>query len=396
MNVQIAGTISDVGKAAPPLGECAFTVHGVLPPPVTGMTACTKSMIDWMTQRMPVHSYNWSNGAKQLSLSFRLSKAVRAQLTPWKLLFSRRANQHAFYMPSNAGFPLYFNMLAIAAARLRGYRCALHHHIYAYLNRYDWRIQALDWLLGPNGIHLVLCPHMEQQLRRLYGCRASVAIVPSAIQLLQSTIADDVEVATPPTRSEDFCLGHLGNLSMAKGLDLAIDTHRALRRNNRKTRLILAGPICSQTEVRMIDEARREFGESVEYRGPVYQDAKRKFFEDIHAVLYPTRNDAQPLVITEAFAFGRPVLSYGQGCIPGMVGSRSEWSIPVEDDYTDRAVPQIEAWIDDSRAYEEACHFARRRYDELLALASRALEDFALWVGGKSPEGFVRPGSRSH
>lgn len=377
--------------------HCALTVHGVLPPPVTGMTACTQSMIDLMARRMPVQTYNWSNGARRLSLRFRLSKAVRAQLTPWKLLFGQRAKCHVFYMPSNAGMPLFFNMLAIATARIRGYRCALHHHIYTYLNRYDWRMQTLDRLLGAKGVHVVLCPHMEQQLRRLYDCRASVVIVPSAIQLLQSPLAAEAPAIAPTTTPEPFCLGLLGNLSVAKGLDLAIDTHRALQQSGRNVRLVLAGPAQSKLEERLIDEARREFGDSVEYRGPVYGDAKRRFFDDVHAILFPTRYpDAQPLVITEAFGFGRPVISYGRGCIPSMMGTKQEWSIPVEEDYVARTVPQIDAWLDDLQAYGAASRFARQRYEELIADAQRALEAFVLWVGGEPPAGFVHPGSRSH
>jgi glycosyltransferase involved in cell wall biosynthesis len=313
------------------------------------------------------------------------------------VLFSRRAEQHVFYMPSNAGFALYFNLLAIAAARIRGYRCVLHHHIYIYLNRYDWRMKLLDRLLGVEGLHVVLCPHMEQQLRSRYNCRAAVAIVPSAIQLLQSSFAAAVPTALPDAPPKRFCLGHLGNLSMAKGLDLAIDTLRALRRNNRDVKLVLAGPVQSKREAHLIEEAKQEFADRFEYRGPVYGDEKRRFFEEIDAVLFPTRYpDAQPLVITETFGFGRPVLYYGRGCIPGMMGSKTDWSIAVTDDFVARAVPLIEAWIDDPQGFPDACRFARRRYDDLLTEANRAFEDFVLWVRGESPPGFAHRGPRSN
>ncbi len=57
-----------------------------------------------------------------------------------------------------------------------------------------------------------------------------------------------------------------------------------------------------------------------DYRGPVYGAEKQKFFRDIHAKVFPTRSlDAQPLVIMEAFAHGRPVVSFAKGCIPDML-----------------------------------------------------------------------------
>lgn len=386
----VAEAIPKQASDCSPRSGCAITVHGVLPPPVTGMSACTRSMIDLMAARMPVESYSWSNGAPQLSLWFRLSKAVRAQLSPWKLLFSRRREQHVFYMPSNAGAALYLNWLAIAAARVRGYRCAVHHHIYIYLTRYDWRIKVLDRLLGRDGLHVVLCPDMERRLRSLYDCRASIAIVPSTLQLLQSSFAPAAPAATDRSPDEPFCLGLIGNLSLAKGLDVAIDTLRALCQRGRDVRLILAGPTQSSVETELIDQAREEFGSHLDYRGPVYQEEKQRFFGDLQALIFPTRYpDAQPLVVTETFAFGRPVVSYGRGCIPSMMGTRASWSIDTSDDFVARAVPQIEAWMDNPEQYADDCRFARGRYETLLADAARAIDAFVDWVGGNPPAGFV-------
>src|SRR5690606_21091816 len=144
---------------------------------------------------------------------------------------------HVFYMPSNAGAAIIFNWLAVLAARMRGYRCALHHHIYIYLNRYDWRVKVLDRLLGRDGLHVALCPDMERRLRSLYDCRASIAIVPSTIQLLQSSFAPPATSALTRSAAEPFCLGLIGNLSLAKGLDVAIDTLRELRQRGRDVRL---------------------------------------------------------------------------------------------------------------------------------------------------------------
>lgn len=368
-----------------------MTVHAVLPPPVTGMTACTKSLIDLMTSRMRVDSYSWSNGATQLSLWFRLSKAVRALLSPWKLLLSRRASQHVFYMPANAGGALYLNMFAIAAARLRGYRCALHHHIYICLNCYDWRMKVLDRLLGRDGLHIVLCPDMERLLREKYDCRASVAIVPSAIQLLQSSFAPGADAVQQEKPPNPFRIGLIGNLSLAKGLDLAIETLRALRARRPAVQLILAGPLHSQVEQDLVAAAGEEFGDAIDYRGPVYGDDKRRFFSDMNAMILPTRLDAQPLVITETFGFGRPVLSYGTGCIPGMMGAKREWSISVKDDFVARVLPQLESWVDNPSEYFEAGRFARSRYDALLNSAATAVDDFEQWVCGNAPAGFVHP-----
>jgi glycosyltransferase involved in cell wall biosynthesis len=150
----------------------------------------------------------------------------------------------------------------------------------------------------------------------------------------------------------------------------------------------------SSLERKLLDAAANEFGDALDYRGPVYQLAKRKFFQDIHVKLFPTRYpDAQPLVVTESFAFSRPVIAFGRGCIPAMIGDAGNWSIPTDDDFVARAAEQIERWIDDPKAYADACRAARRRYDAMLDEAARALEDFGRWVCGEPANGFVHGGS---
>ena len=374
-------------------GDCTVTIHAVLPPPITGMTACTASMADALSQQVPVKRYTWSNGAATIGPWFRIVKATRALRSPWKLLFSRRPANGVFYMPVNGRNAVYYNLMTIAAARFRGYRCAIHHHFYAYLDKHDWRQQLLDRVLGPNGLHVVLCPDMERRLREQYACRASIAIVPSTIQLLQSGFANSPRHGQDNLPAEPFRIGHISNLQVAKGLDLAIEVLRALRARGRNVQLVLAGPIHSKLEQGMIDDARAEFGEALDYRGPVYQAEKQRFFDDIHVKLYPTRYpDAQPLVITETFANGRPVISYGRGCIPGMIGQGLNWSIPIGDDFVPRAVGLIEQWMDDPVSYTNACHAARQRFDSLIEDARDALAQFIAWVKGEPDRGFVHRG----
>lgn len=311
-------------------------------------------------------------------------------MTPWKLLFGSRPARGVFYMPANSGLAVYLNVFALAAARLRGYRCVLHHHHFRYVERYEWRTKMLTQLLGQDDLEIMLCPDMERRFRALYGQALPLAVMPSTVQMLQS------RTDPPPVPSLNgpgpgpFCTGHITNLQLAKGLDLVIDVHRELRRRGRDVRLILAGPIDTAVEQRLIDAAQSEFGESLDYRGPVYNADKRRFFEGIHVMVYPTRNDAQPLVVSETFSYGRPVLSFGRGCIPGLMGPAKSWSIPVDDDFVTRAVIQIEMWIDDPAAYADACRLARQRYEELLDEARQSLENFIHWICCEPDNGFVR------
>jgi glycosyltransferase involved in cell wall biosynthesis len=374
------------------VASCGLTVHAVLPPPVTGMTLCTESVVNAVARRVPVRRYNWSNGSPQITRWFRYVKALRALTTPLRLLFGSRPRHGVFYMPCNAGWATVFNFLALSAARLRGYRCVLHHHYYRYVDRFERRIMLLTRVLGPNDLQIVLCPAMERGFRARYGQSLPIAVMPSTIQLLHVDMPSSLNPVQSPPHAGPFCIGHLTNLQLAKGLDLVFEVLRTLRRQGRDVRLILAGPIDTDVERRMIEAAQVEFGERLDYRGPVYGPDKSQFYQDIDAIVYPTRNDAQPLVIMESFSLGRPVLSYGRGCIPGMM-PRAEWSIGVGGDFVRPAVDQIERWIDDPAAYAADGRLARQSFDAAIVGARAALESFVHWVCREPDHGFVRRGA---
>jgi glycosyltransferase involved in cell wall biosynthesis len=371
--------------------EYGLTVHAVLPPPVTGMALCTESVANAAARRVSVRRYNWSNGSPKLTSWFRFVKALRALTTPVRLLIGSRPRHGVFYMPSNAGLAVIFNLLALGAARLRGYRCVLHHHYYRYVDNFEWRIKLVTCVLGPNDLQIVLCPAMERRFRALYGPTLPLAVMPSTIQLLQGEAPRPLHPPEPTHDVGPFCLGHISNLQIAKGLDLVLDVFRELRCQQRDVRLVLAGPIDTDVERRMIEAAQAEFGERLDYRGPVYGEAKQRFFQDIHVEVFPTRLDAMPLVIAEAFAFAKPVISFGRGCIPALMPA-SNWWIAVTDDFVDGAVRQVGMWIDDRQAYADACRLARQRYDDLLAEARDALNKFVRWVCCEAADDFVRCG----
>lgn len=370
---------------------CSLTVHGVFPPPVTGMSLCTDAISKLLEERIPVTKFNWSNSSSAITGAFRFFKLLRAISSPFRLLFGNKTKQAVFYTPCNAGLAFAFNLIAIVAAKLRGYRCVLHHHYYLYLNHYQWRTQIFAWVLGPRDLQLVLCPDMEQRLRAKYGMRLPIAIMPSTVQLL--TVEAPTETPTQSARAvgQVFRIGLICNLQMAKGLDTVVDVLRELRRRGRNVQLVLAGPLHSNVERNFLEVAQREFEEAIDHRGPVYGAEKRAFFQDVDVKLFPTRYpDAQPLVITEAFSYGCPVISYGRGCIPGMMSELTSWSIPPCEDFVIPAVVQIEKWIDDFASYSHARIAARHRFDEMIAEARTSLLSFERWIRGDLVDGFVR------
>lgn len=57
--------------------------------------------------------------------------------------------------------------------------------------------------------------------------------------------------------------------------------------------------------------------------GFVSGDKKKELFKNSHLLLYPSKNDAFPLTLLEAFSYGLPVLSTDEGSIPYIIDNKS-------------------------------------------------------------------------
>ncbi len=352
---------------------------GVFPPPVTGMTLCTERVAQALETVGTVRRLNLSSGATQITWGFRLRKLVHLLLALPRLLFHRRQAQRVvLYMPCNKGLAMFYNIAAAAIAKLRGIPVAVHHHSYAYIREPVWRLKLLDRLLYPHGVHLLLCPRMAADLQAAYPLRAPCRIIPSTIMLPD----EDVPASENVARRGSFTLGHLSNLTLAKGFDDVVETFRRLHTAGRDVRLLLAGPIV-ETEIQaQVDKLCAEFPERVEYLGPVYGAAKQSFFHEIDAFLFPTRyaTEAQPIVLSEAMNDAKPVISFHRVCIPQLVGDATEWLAPEGGDFVGLATQLIGQWMDDPTRYAANQARARARVAELRRHAQQALAGFVAWA----------------
>jgi glycosyltransferase involved in cell wall biosynthesis len=371
-------------------------VFGVFPPPVTGMTLCTECIADHLAKRLNVYRANVSNNAARITWSFRLKKLLRALAMLLRLATRPQFRGAVLYMPLNAVAALYYNIAAALIARLRGWPTAVHHHVYLYINRYDWRLRLLDRLLGPSGLHLVLCTTMRAQLVELYRLKTPCAIVPSTILVLGQ---DDHSAPALSNGAGDTLrrLGHMSNLCKSKGTLLAIDTFAKLRDSGEDIKLVVAGPILEPEVEQGIAAAKQRYPESFDYRGPVYGDAKQRFFEDIDLFLFPSTypQEAQPIVLSEAFSYGKPALAIGISCIPSLMGQPG-WHVPRGVNFTDFAANLITKWRDDPNEYAAARQLALRRVEGLKQEAQQALENLAAWARGEETGDFITRSTAEH
>jgi glycosyltransferase involved in cell wall biosynthesis len=348
-----------------------ITFVGTLPPPVTGMTLLTARVANRLQEAGQVTLLDWSSGLSRKGLRFRFARMVRVLRSLVTLLCRGPVRNARLYLVANSSWGLYLTgVFAFCAGRL-GYRVYLHHHVYSYIDRYDWRMAWIDRCMTGNGVHVVHCDQMIEDFRRRYHsvCRFAV-VFPSVVS---------IPLAKPHfSAHRPFRLGLLSNLTISKGLDLAIDTFNQLAASGQQVRLDLAGPVQSRQAKRLLREALAAHPASVRYWGPLFDEEKVRFFSNLDAFLFPTkyRNESWGIVLHEAMAAGVPVITYDRGCTRTAVGEHAGLVIERDADFTSIAAAQIQKWIDREDEYRAASQAAIDQAEFLQREGARTLDKF--------------------
>ena len=147
-----------------------------------------------------------------------------------------------------------------------------------YIDEYDWRMAWVNRNMSTDDVHLVHCPQMIEDFRARYRSGAQ-------FEFLFPSIAS-LPLGQPRRQlSEPFRLGFLANLTLAKGLDLVLDTFRTLHQRHRNVCLCLAGPCATGDAERLVADGLKEFGGSVTHIGPIFDERKLEFFDSIDCFL---------------------------------------------------------------------------------------------------------------
>lgn len=214
------------------------------------------------------------------------------------------------------------------------------------------------------------------------------------IAIVRCTVGDDFEKPAdpiPPTSAVFTCVGRL---SAQKGQLLLIDAFAALVASGADAKLVLAG----DGELRGAIEARiaqHGLGERVAITGWVASETVRERLRESRALVLPSFAEGLPVVIMEAFALGRPVVSTFVAAIPELVEpGRSGWLVPAG------AVEPLVAALGEALAMPAASldamgrigrervlaeHTARAQVDVLEALFARGAREPADPLGPARP-----------
>ena len=283
---------------------------GQLPPPLNGFSFATKSMIALLSEAMSVTVCNIAPAAGSPSLlrhPIKFSRVLRACLP---LFRDRKHHDRICYLACEGGLGLVYTLLLVLVARLVAYSIYLHHHSFSYIDRPSLLMQAILTLGGRQLQHIFLCDIMLDRFTETYGRRVRSSLISNAAYVTPQDEGDE------PKDRAHLVIGMLSNLTTEKGLETFLHLARQARSENVPIRAILAGPAGASERV-AIDAAVAELGDTLDYRGALYDDAKAAFYSELDVFVFPTAydNEAQPLVIFEAKAAGNAVISSDRGCI---------------------------------------------------------------------------------
>lgn len=287
-------------------------VVGPVPPPIHGAARVTALVVAELRAAgaapTVIDTSGTASGIGWRHHALRIGLHLRAAVT----LLLRRPR--AVYVTGAGGLGLWYSLAVIAAARLAGSRVVFHHHSYAYLNEPARVMRLITTVAGPQSLHVVLAERMERDLRARYPVVGEVLVCSNAGLLPPPESRDDDDRA-------GVVLGHLGNLHLDKGFAEIVDTLRAVRAAGTDARLVLGGPVRHDAAQRLLEAAQSEFGDAVEYVGPVPPDRVDDLYRRCDVFLLPSRwkNEAEPLVVLEAARVGVPAIAYDVGCLGDLV-----------------------------------------------------------------------------
>ncbi|MEB2845429.1 glycosyltransferase [Rhizobiales bacterium RZME27] len=287
-------------------GRSRIWVIGPMPQPLNGQTNYNRHIVAEFEKHAPVTVLpTGGTGAE---------KIAAALVLPLIILFSIPRKDHVYTSPPGQN-GLWLFMGCLAALRLKRLDHFIHHHSFRPINLGPTRsARALVAVSGPYQRHVFLSEKMRDRYADLYftpELKARSFVLPNAYLFFKEKPAGAV-------RSGPITMGHLSVLTREKGVDYLIALAERIFAKRDDFRFVLAGPVRDESLKAEILAFCQKYPYRAEYLGPVYDDAKDAFYQRLDMFALPSRliDEADPLVILEAYGYGCDILASSTGCIP--------------------------------------------------------------------------------
>ena len=177
----------------------------------------------------------------------------------------------------------------------------------------EYRI-AIEHALVHSDAVTAVSQNLEQQTQEIFHLDRPIEVIPNFFSPGKPKRGRD-EVRRELGLTNEFLVLHMSNLRPGKRIDLLLRTIALLRNRDRIRLLILAGGSFESHES-LLDEL------GLRDRVMVRQNtaAVEEYLEAADAGLYTSENESFCLSILETLFYGKPVVAFGVGGIPEVVG----------------------------------------------------------------------------
>ena len=343
-------------------------VLGPMPPPLNGQSNYNKVITTFLRSKAEVIVL--STGATSAE------KIAAGLILPLIILFRVRSEDRVYSSPPGQRGVWLF-MLSLAALRLRGLEHFLHHHSFRPINLGPMRAMRFAVAIGGRlQRHVFLSEGMRDRFADIYlspELKARSFVLPNAFFFFENH-------RPLPIRQGPVTIGHLSVITREKGVDYLMSVVERLLERRSDFRFVIAGPIRDAALRGEIDAFCARHEGRVSAIGPVYDAAKAEFYQDLDVFVLPSRlvDEADPLVILEAYSFGSEIVASATGCIPERIRHPSRlmsFAVDADSRLLDKTIDEIMA---DRAGTAEAC---ARHVAEMHEQSERQAEAFFAALG---------------
>lgn len=351
-------------KAIPEAHSVRLLAIGPMPPPLHGQTLVMDHMVSQLAPVFPgmrtlaeVNTKRWLRPVVAIRQAFSIRDC------------------DVVYIAVKASQGMWITTGLALLARSVGARVFLHHHSYLYVRERKKRMVALTRAAGPSAYHIVLSHSMASELTSTMPEITRTLVVGNAAMIEQS-------LADLPLKNDaaELVLGHMSDLSDAKGIGEVVDLAVKLKEAGIRTRLILGGAAPRGEDRRHLDRAERELGEQFDYRGILAGESKIDFYRDINHFVLPSRDEAVPLVLYEALAAGAVCVATRVGSVPEQLERSPAVLAQSADTFVEEVLPILSSWS----VTEETSRGCRQAYLDALSESQEQLQLLVRLLAGNS------------
>jgi len=300
--------------------ETRILFLGQLPPPVHGVTMMNDYLVNSKILQANFHfdivSLRFITSINEISkYSIRkVIKAIRYGCEVTKKLLRNKPDL-VYFTISPKGYAFFRDSLYVLILKVSRKKVVFHLHGQGIResSRSNFIIKALIAWIFRNSYVICLSERLIPDIEGVY--RSTPYVVQNGIKVQSNSYERKSRDKTSVPN-----ILYLSNYARDKGVLILIDALKILKDRGVPFHARLVGAPANLTVEFLLEViSKQNLEEFVEITGPLYDEEKRAEFEKADLFVFPSLNDAFPLVILEAMQYALPVIASFEGGIPDMV-----------------------------------------------------------------------------